>query len=138
MSDNYLKDLFIDEVKGALKGDGSVDPETLVGIIEDYLEQHQISSDIPKVDHGTADTTFQLPPNEIHKWGEVTSLTLTLGPETTGVENVYVFRFESGDTATVLSLPDTVKTDIVVSPNTLYECSISDGLMSFDEWEVSA
>lgn len=96
------------------------------------------SAEVTRVDHGTSDTTFQLPPNEVHKWGEVATLTLTLGPETTGVENVYVFRFQSGDTATVLSLPETVKTDLVVEPNMIYECSISDDLMSFDEWEASA
>lgn len=99
---------------------------------------YKISAEITRVDHGTADTTFELPPNEIHTWGEVVSLTLTLGAETEGIANVYVFSFESGDTATVLSLPESVKTDIVVEPNMIYECSIRGGLMSFDEWEVSA
>ena len=98
----------------------------------------KISAQVTQVDHGTADTTFELPPNEIHTWGEVVSLTLTLGAETEGIANVYVFSFESGDTATVLSLPKSVKTDIVVEPNMIYECSIRGGLMSFDEWEVSA
>lgn len=97
-----------------------------------------ISAETTQVDHGTADTTFELPPNQIHTWGEVASLTLTLGAETTGVANVYVFSFESGDAPTVLALPETVKTDIVVEPNTHYECSIRGGYMSFDEWEVSA
>lgn len=96
------------------------------------------SAEVTQVDHGTADTTFELPPNEIHTWGEVVSLTLTLGAETEGIANVYVFSFESGDTATVLSLPKSVKTDIVVEPNMIYECSIRGGLMSFDEWEASA
>lgn len=96
-----------------------------------------ISAEITQVDHGTADTTFELPPNEIHTWGEVVSLTLTLGAETEAIANVYVFSFESGDTATVLSLPESVKTDIVVEPNMIYECSIRGGLMSFDEWEAS-
>lgn len=91
-----------------------------------------------QVDHGTADTTFELPPNEIHTWGEVVSLTLTLGAETEGIANVYVFSFESGDTATVLSLPESVKTDIVVEPNMHYECSIVGNYMTFEEWEVSA
>lgn len=99
---------------------------------------YKISAEVTQVDHGTADTTFELPPNEIHTWGEVVSLTLTLGAETEGIANVYVFSFESGDTATVLSLPKSVKTDIVVEPNMIYECSIRGGLMSFDEWEASA
>ena len=97
-----------------------------------------ISAETTQVNHGASDTTFELPPNEIHTWGEVVSLTLTLGAETEGISNVYVFSFESGDTATVLSLPESVKTDIVVEPNMIYECSIRDGLMTFEEWEVSA
>lgn len=61
------------------------------------------------VDHGTGDTTFELTTNVLHKWGEVASLTLTLGAETPGVVNEYMFQFTSGATATQLQLPDTVK-----------------------------
>lgn len=97
-----------------------------------------ISAKETQVDHGTEDTTFQLPPNEYHTWGQVSSLTLTLGAETSGVVNGYWFSFDSGDTATTLSLPDTIKTDIVVEPNMHYECSIIGNYMTFAEWEVSA
>lgn len=91
-----------------------------------------------QVDHGTADTTFTLPPNQYHTWGAVASLTLTLGAETSGQSNGYWFSFDSGDTATTLSLPETVITDIVVEPNMHYECSIVGNYMTFEEWEVSA
>ena len=91
-----------------------------------------------KVDHGTSDTTFELPPNQYHTWGEVASLTITLGAGTSGQANGYWFSFDSGDTATTLSLPETVKTDIVVEPNMHYECSIVGNYMTFEEWEVSA
>lgn len=93
---------------------------------------------ITQVDHGTSDTTFTLPPNQYHTWGEVASLTLTLGTETSGQANGYWFSFDSGDTATTLSLPETVITDIVVEPNMHYECSIVGNYMTFEEWEVSA
>ena len=93
---------------------------------------------LSQVDHGTTDTTFTLPPNQYHIWGEVTSLTLTLGAETSGRANGYWFSFDSGNAATTLSLPETVKTDIVVEPNMHYECSIVGNYMSFEEWEVSA
>lgn len=89
-----------------------------------------------QVNHGTADTTFTLPPNQYHTWEEVASLTLTLGTPTTGVANGYWFSFDSGDTATTLSLPETVKTDIVVEPNMHYECSIVGNYMTFEEWEA--
>lgn len=97
---------------------------------------YKISAEVTQVDHGTTDTTFTLPPNQYHTWGEISSLTLTLGAETSGQANGYWFSFDSGDTATTLSLPETVKTDIVVEPNMHYECSIVSNYMSFDEWEV--
>ena len=85
---------------------------------------YKISAETTQVDHGTADTTFELPPNQYHTWGEVTALTLTLGAETSGQANGSWFSLDSGDTATTLSLPETVKTDIVVEPNMHYECYI--------------
>lgn len=99
---------------------------------------YKISAQVTQVDHGTSDTTYQLPPNQYHTWGEVASLTLTLGAGTSGQANGYWFSFDSGDTATTLSLPETVITDIVVEPNMHYECSIVGNYMSFEEWEVSA
>ena len=93
---------------------------------------------LSQVDHGTSDTTFTLQANQYHTWGEVASLTLTLGAETSGQSNGYWFSFDSGDTATTLSLPETVITDIVVEPNMHYECSIVGNYMTFEEWEVSA
>lgn len=61
------------------------------------------------IDHGTEDTTFTLTPNTYHKWGTVTSLTLTLGTlSDTSVYKEYMFEFISGTTATTLSLPSTI------------------------------
>ena len=101
---------------------------------------YKISADVTAIDHGTADTTFTLPANQYHTWGEVAALTLTLAAETTGVVNEYHFAFDSGATATTLSLPESVQTDIVVEPSTHYECSIIDNYMTFRDWflEVSA
>lgn len=93
---------------------------------------------ITQVDHGTSDTTFDLHPNQYHTWGEVASLTLTLGAGTDGQANGYWFSFDSGDTATTLSLPETVQTDIVVEPNMHYECMIVGNYMTFYDWEASA
>ena len=102
--------------------------------------QDGASGIFPQTDHGTADTTFTLPANQYHTWGEVAALTLTLATGTTGVINEYHFAFDSGDTATTLSLPDGIQTDIVVESNTHYECSIIDNYMTFRDWpmEVSA
>ena len=99
---------------------------------------YNISSGTAQVDHGSSDTTFELPPNQYHTWGEVASLTLTLGSGTDGQVNGYWFSFDSGDTATTLSLPESIKTDIVVEANTHYECIIIGNYMTFCDWEVTA
>lgn len=98
---------------------------------------YKISAETSQIDHGTADTTFELPPNQYHTWGEISSLTLTLGADTSGQANGYWFSFDSGDTATTLSLPESIKTDIVTEPNTHYECIIVGNYITFYEWEVS-
>ena len=84
------------------------------------------------VNHGTSDTTFELTPNTKHVWGEVSSLTITLGTEISGIVNVFYFQFDSGSTATTLSLPASVKWNydeqLVVLPNTRYQISIEGGI----------
>lgn len=99
---------------------------------------YKISAQVTQTDHGTADTTFMLPANQYHTWGEVAALTLTLGAETSGVVNEYHFAFDSGATATTLSLPEGIQTDIVVEPSTHYECSIIDNYMTFRDWPVES
>lgn len=82
---------------------------------------------IPVVNHGTSDTTLTLPPNEFHIWGEVASLTLTLGTPENGVYNEYMFEFVSGATpTTILGLPPDLKwqDDLDVEANMRYQVSI--------------
>ena len=85
-----------------------------------------------QVNHGTSDTTFTLTPNTFHVWDEVTSLTLTLGSEQSGVANEYVFQFTSGSTPTSLTLPEDIKwaNDIAptIAENKIYQISILDRL----------
>ena len=91
-----------------------------------------------QVNHGTADTTFTLTPNTFHVWDEVASLTLTLGSETAGVANEYVFQFTSGSTATSLTLPDDIKwandSAPTIAENKIYQVSILKGLASVLEF----
>lgn len=92
------------------------------------------SSAYSEVSHGTSDTTFALTPNVFHIWEEVASLTLTLGDETAGVANEFLFQFNSGETTTTLTLPDTLKwaNDSVptIEANKIYQISILKGLAS--------
>ena len=98
----------------------------------------KIQSQTTQTNHGTSDTTFTLPPNQYHTWGEVAALTLTLAAEESGVVNEYHFAFDSGATATTLSLPEGIQTDIVVEPSTHYECSVIDNYMTFRDWPVES
>ena len=63
-----------------------------------------------KVESGGSGTvTKQIKPNTFYKFGECSSLTITLGAEESGIINEYMFEFASGSTPTTLSVPDTVK-----------------------------
>jgi predicted choloylglycine hydrolase len=95
-----------------------------------------------EVNHGTSDTTFTLTPNTFHIWEEVSALTLTLGSETAGVANEYLFQFTSGATATSLTLPDDIKwandAAPVIAENMIYQVSILKGLASVLEFSNSS
>lgn len=92
-----------------------------------------------EVSHGTSDTTFTLTPNTFHLWDEVSSLTLTLGEETAGVANEYLFQFTSGSEPTVLTLPDSIvwaNYEIpVIKSNHIYQVSVLKGLASIMSFE---
>lgn len=90
-----------------------------------------------EVNHGTSDTTFTLTPNTFHIWEEVSALTLTLGGETSGFANEFIFQFTSGATATTLTLPDDIKwaNELAIEPNMIYQVSILKGLGSVLEWD---
>lgn len=65
---------------------------------------------IQELNHGTSDTTLAIAPNTFHVWGTVASLTLTLvTPTDSTIVNEYMIQFESGSTATTLSLPSSVE-----------------------------
>lgn len=72
-------------------------------------------------------TTATIEPNKTYVWGEVTALNITLAPPTdTSIVNEYHFFFDSGETATELTLPSTVlwsETPQIIS-NTTYEVII--------------
>ena len=85
----------------------------------------------PIVNHGTSDTSFALTPNVFHKWGTVSSLSLTLAtPSDQTILNEYMFEFVSGSTATSLTLPSTVKwtSELFIEANKTYQVSIIDNL----------
>lgn len=95
------------------------------------------SSAYAEVDHGTSDTSFALTPNTFHVWDEVATLDLSLGVETLGVANEYLFQFTSGSTPTTLTLPDDIKfsEDLIIEASKIYQISILKGLGSVLSWD---
>lgn len=98
------------------------------------------SSAYPIVNHGTGDTTFTLTPNTYHVWDVVGSLTITLGSETSGVMNEYLFQFVSGSYPTSLSVPVGViwvNGEPEILANKKYQVSILDGMAIVCECDYS-
>lgn len=75
----------------------------------------------------SATTTLEIQPNKFYKFGEVSSLNITLAAITdTSVLNEFMFEFVSGSTATTLTLPSSVKwlETPTIESNKIYQCSI--------------
>ena len=86
------------------------------------------------VNHGTNDTTFALRAGEMHVWGEIYSLNLSLADADAGYVGEYAFKFSCPrDRGTTLVLPQGVKfaDNAVVTPNAgkTYEGSIVEGIL---------
>ena len=74
----------------------------------------------------TDETSITLNPNIYYSFGTVTQLTITFANVITGINNEYIFEFDSGSTATTLSIPATVigiNTE-AIKANKHYEISI--------------
>lgn len=106
----------------------TINGETLLG-----SGDLELATNIPEINHGTSDTTFQLTPNVMHIWGEVTSLTLTLPTDTNEVLDEFMFTFTSGSTPTTLSLPLSIKWmhNLSIEANKTYQVSIVNGLAGY-------
>ena len=75
----------------------------------------------------STETTLELQPNKFYKFGEVTELNLSLAEITDNTQlNEFMIEFVSGETATTLTLPDTIKWAETpdVEANKIYQCSI--------------
>lgn len=72
---------------------------------------------------------------------ELTSLTITglnnNPADSANAVKEWGFQFTSGATPTVIALPTGVKSELIVSANTIYQCSIVNNLLTFQGWKVS-
>ena len=108
---------------------------------EEYVDSaisNITSSEIPRIEKTSSDTSVSLEPNKLYVFPEMTSLEISLGGTVnTSIVQEYTFRFTSGTTATTLILPENIKGGITIEANKIYEVSIVDNLLLSQSWEVS-
>jgi hypothetical protein len=99
--------------------------------VTDYdLMMSDVEHIIPRVVEQT-DSVATIQPNVLNVWGEVTSLDITLAePTDNTIVNEYMVQFASGEVATTLILPDTIKWMAApsIEPNRVYQLSIINNL----------
>lgn len=99
------------------------------------------ASGVPvRVEKTAADTVVELQPNVLYIFTEMPSLTYTLAtPADATVANEYHFIFQSGATATQLVNPEGIKVpdNMNIESNKVYEISILEGCLAYQNWEVS-
>lgn len=78
----------------------------------------------------STETSKTLDPNVLYDFGISDTLTLNFAEGKANKVNEYLFSFISGETATVLTLPSTVKwvNELTVEPNKRYEISVVDNV----------
>lgn len=105
-----------------------------------YYTSQQIDSMfeqlIEKVPMSSADTAATLQPGKLYVFPEMETLTIQFMQTRIDTYREYHFIFQSGATATVLTLPEGVKSDMAVEPNRIYEVSIVDNLLAWTSWAV--
>lgn len=85
----------------------------------------EILNGVSVINH--TDTMAEIAPNIFNIWNKVTELNITLSaPQNALKYNEYMFQFSSGEVATTLTLPDTIKwvNAPVIEANSTYQCSI--------------
>lgn len=105
---------------GGYDGTNYSEAETIQEVINNKADA------ISTISSESGEVTKTIEPNKLYKFGKVSSLNITLGSEIPNIYNEYMFEFTSGDTPTVLTLPETVKWigDSLVDNNKTYQVSI--------------
>lgn len=93
-----------------------------------------------RIEKGSTDTAVELEPNKLYVFPEMSALTLTFAsPENASVANEYHVIFQSGTTATTLTLPDAINVPngFTVEANKVYELSVLEENLCAQSWEVT-
>lgn len=94
-----------------------------------------------RIEKLSTDTAVELEPNKLYIFPEMSELAITLAEHyDTGIASEYHFVFQSGATATTLTIPDTVKlpSNFSVDASKIYEISILEGCLCVQSWAVTA
>ena len=90
-----------------------------------------------RIAKSASDTVMTLDANAFYVFPTMTSLSVSLADPADGtLTNEYRFRFTSGSTPTSLSLPSSIKGDMSIEANHVYEVSIVDNYLTYQSWEV--
>lgn len=92
-----------------------------------------------RIEKLSTDTAVELEANKLYIFPEMSELTITLAEPDASVASEYHFVFQSGATATTLTIPDTVKipSGFTVDASKIYEVSILEGCLCAQSWAVS-
>lgn len=93
-----------------------------------------------RVEKDTVDTDVTLEPNKLYIFPEMATLNITLSDNIdTSLANEFHFVFQSGATATTLTIPDiiSIPDGFTVGANKIYEISILETMMLAQSWAVS-
>lgn len=84
------------------------------------------------------ESVVEIAPNTFNRWGEISSLTITLGqPTDDAITNEYIIEFVSGATAPTLILPDGLlyESALEISENKTYQISIVNNMVVWSAFE---
>lgn len=80
-------------------------------VLTDNGQYAEFASPIKTQDGGTGAVTKELQPNTFYKFGDCSSLTITLAAKKPNIFNEYIFEFKCGESPTTLSLPESIEWD---------------------------
>lgn len=127
-----------DEISGLgfTKNEGTVTGVTMNGVSKGssgVIDLGDVLTEVPPVsivNHGTQDTVFELTPNVLHKWGEVTELFLSLSQASADAVDFFMAEWVSGSVPTSLTLPESVRfnAEVSIEAGKTYQLSIVNNL----------
>lgn len=93
-----------------------------------------------RIEKTSTDILTELQPNVFYVFPEMTELTLTFAQSVdTSIVNEYHCIFTSGETATYLTIPDTIKIPdgMEIEANKVYEISVLENCLSYMSWDCT-